>query len=192
MERKRKICYTGKQLIKNIRHCQERKMDLKLSELLGETTEYHNKRDAEIRKPKSWLKSISAFANGTGGALIFGIADDDTVTRIENIKSVSEFVSQKIKERISPFPEVTMQIHSTENGKNLLTVEVMEGQETPYYYRGDGSTEAFVRIGNESVTANAAELKRLVLRGKNSSFDSLMTYYDFKDYSFSKLRERTG
>lgn len=192
MERKRKICYTGKQLIKNIRHCQERKMDLKLSELLGETTEYHNKRDAEIRKPKSWLKSISAFANGTGGALIFGIADDDTVTRIEDIKSVSEFVSQKIKERISPFPEVTMQIHSTENGKNLLTVEVMEGQETPYYYRGDGSTEAFVRIGNESVTANAAELKRLVLRGKNSSFDSLMTYYDFKDYSFSKLRERTG
>ncbi len=192
MERKRKICYTGKQLIKNIRHCQERKMDLKLSELLGETTEYDNKRDAEIRKPKSWLKSISAFANGTGGALIFGIADDDTVTRIEDIKSVSEFVSQKIKERISPFPEVTMQIHSTENGKNLLTVEVMEGQETPYYYRGDGSTEAFVRIGNESVTANAAELKRLVLRGKNSSFDSLMTYYDFKDYSFSKLRERTG
>ena len=27
----------------------------------------------------------------------------------------------------------------------------MKGQETPYYYRGDGSTEAFVRIGNESV-----------------------------------------
>lgn len=66
----------------------------------------------------------------------------------------------------------------------------MKGQETPYYYRGDGSTEAFVRIGNESVTANAAELKRLVLRGKNSSFDSLMTDYDFKYYSFSKLRER--
>ncbi len=82
-----------------------------------------------------------------------------------------------------------MQIHSTEDGKNLLTVEVMKGQETPYYYRGDGSTEAFVRIGNESVTANAAELKRLVLRGKNSSFDSLMTDYDFKDYFFSKLRE---
>ena len=165
-------------------------MDLNLSELFGETTEYDKKRDVEIRKPKSWLKSISAFANGTGGVLIFGIADDDTVTGIEDIKSASEFVSQKIKERIDPFPEVTMQIHSTEDGKKLLTVEVMKGQETPYYYRGDGSTEAFVRIGNESVTANAAELKRLVLRGKNSSFDSLMTDYDFKDYSFSKLRER--
>lgn len=163
---------------------------MKLSEFLGETTEYDKKQEVEMRKPKSWLKSVSAFANGNGGVLIFGVADDDIVIGIEDIKSASEFVSQKIKERIDPFPEVIMQIQSSEDGKNLLIVEVTKGQETPYYYHGDGSTEAFVRIGNESVTANAAELKRLVLRGKNSSFDSLMTDYDFKDFSFSKLRER--
>lgn len=163
---------------------------MKISELIGETTEYDKKREVEMKKPKSWLKSVSAFANGIGGTLIFGIADDDTVIGIEDIKGISEFVSQKIKERIDPLPEVTIRIYNTEDGKNLLSVEVMKGQETPYYYRGDGSTEAFVRIGNESVVANAAELKRLVLRGKNSSFDSLMTDYDFKDYSFSKLRER--
>lgn len=39
--------------------------------------------------------------------------------------------------------------------------------------------EAFVRIGNETVTANAAELKRLVLRGRNSSYDSLISSYNF-------------
>ena len=165
-------------------------MEVKLSELLGETSEYEKKQKVEMRKPKSWLKSVSAFANGNGGVLIFGIADDDTITGIEDVKIASEYVSQKIKERIEPFPEVTMQIHGMEEGKNLLVVEVMKGQETPYYYRGDGSTEVFVRIGNESVAANASELKRLVLRGKNSSFDSLITDYDFKDYSFSKLRER--
>ncbi len=163
---------------------------MKLSEFLGETTEYDKKQEVEMRKPKSWLKSVSAFANGNGGVLIFGVADDDTVIGIKDIKRASEFVSQKIKERIDPFPEIVMQIHSTEEGKKLLTVEVMKGQETPYYYHGDGSMEAFIRIGNESVTANAAELKRLVLRGKNSSFDSLITDYDFKDFSFSKLRER--
>lgn len=163
---------------------------MKMSELIGETTEYDKKREVEMKKPKSWLKSVSAFANGIGGTLFFGIADDDTVIGIDDIKGTSEFVSQKIKERIDPFPEVTMRIYNTEDGKKLLAVEVMKGQETPYYYHGDGSTEAFVRIGNESVVANAAELKRLVLHGKNSSFDCLMTDYDFKDYSFSKLRER--
>lgn len=39
---------------------------MKISELIGETTEYDKKRDVEMRKPKSWLKSVSAFANGTG------------------------------------------------------------------------------------------------------------------------------
>ena len=28
------------------------------------------------------------------------------------------------------------------------------------------------------------------MRGKNSTFDSLVTNYDFDDYSFSKLKER--
>lgn len=59
-----------------------------------------------------------------------------------------------------------MQIHSTEDGKNQPIVEVMKGQETLYYCHEHGGTEAFVMIGNESVTVNAAEVKRLVLRGK--------------------------
>ena len=62
------------------------------------------------------------------------------------------------------------------------------GEETPYYYVGDGSHTAFVRIGNESVNANSIDLKRLVLRGKNKTYDSLDSEYNFKDYAFSKLR----
>lgn len=30
----------------------------------------------ELMKPKSWLKSVSAFANGIGGTLFFGIDDE--------------------------------------------------------------------------------------------------------------------
>ena len=52
---------------------------MNLSELLGETTEYDKKREVEMRKPKSWLKSVSAFANGNGGMLIFGSTDDNAV-----------------------------------------------------------------------------------------------------------------
>lgn len=163
---------------------------VKITELLGEATEYDKKQAVEMRKPKSWLKSVSAFANGVGGILIFGIADNGDVVGIEDIKKTSEFVSQKIKERITPIPEIIMNLHKMKDGKALLTVKVFGGQETPYYYSGDGTMEAFVRVGNESVIANATELKRLVLRGKNSSFDSLDSTYEFNDFSFSKLRER--
>ena len=40
------------------------------------------------------------------------------------------------------------------------------------------------------VRASAIELKRLVLRGRNTSYDSQMTLYRVEDYAFSKLRER--
>lgn len=38
--------------------------------------------------------------------------------------------------------------------------------------------------------ATATELKRLVLRGKNTSYDSQISTYKVEDYAFSKLRER--
>ena len=50
---------------------------MKLEQLIGEATEYDKKAMLEIKKPKSWLKSVSAFANGVGGVLIFGIADNE-------------------------------------------------------------------------------------------------------------------
>ena len=41
-----------------------------LTKYIGETTEYDKKQEVERRKVKSWLKSVSAFANGGGGCLL--------------------------------------------------------------------------------------------------------------------------
>lgn len=71
-----------------------------------------------------------------------------------------------------------------------MIVDILKGEETPYYYSGDGVLEAYVRIGNESVKASSTELKRLVLHGRNTTFDSQNSMYKVEDYAFSKLRER--
>ena len=64
------------------------------------------------------------------------------------------------------------------------------------YYIGDGGRIAYIRVGNESVQAAATDLKRLVLRGSNSTYDSLPTLYRFEGFAFTKLRsvyrQRTG
>lgn len=61
---------------------------------------------------------------------------------------------------------------------------------------GDGNHVAYVRIGNESVPADSITLKRLVLHGSNITFDSLVSPYPFRNYSFTRLRsaylKRTG
>ena len=37
---------------------------VKIRAYIGEATEYDKKETLEERRPKSWLKSVSAFANG--------------------------------------------------------------------------------------------------------------------------------
>lgn len=49
----------------------ERGVPVKITQLIGETTEYDKKEKLEEKEPRSWLKSVSAFANGLGGTLIY-------------------------------------------------------------------------------------------------------------------------
>lgn len=157
---------------------------IKIEDLIGETTEYDKKQSVELKRPKSWCKSISAFANTAGGVLIFGIADDNTVIGLDHAEVDSEKISEIIKNRIMPLPDFNLQFYKTEDGKKLIILQIHKGEETPYYYTADGTTEAYIRIGNESVPAKATDLKRLVLHGRNSSFDSLPSSYSASDYSF--------
>ena len=163
-------------------------MDIK--ELIGEATEYDKKLALEEKKPKSWCKSVSAFANTFGGALIWGISNDGEVVGLNDPEGDAEKISETIKSRLAPIPEFKLSFYKTDDGKILIILDVYKGDETPYYYSGDGVLEAYVRIGNESVKAAATELKRLVLRGKNTSYDSQNSTYKAEDYAFTKLKER--
>lgn len=78
---------------------------MRLSDFIGEATEYDKKELLEERKPKSWLKSVSAFANGVGGALIFGVSDNEVLVGLEDAKSVSEKISETIKTKMDPVPQ---------------------------------------------------------------------------------------
>lgn len=162
---------------------------MRICDFIGEATEYDKKVAVERRKVRSWLKSISAFANTRGGCLLFGVDDDGEIEGLTDIKADSEFISQKIKERISPLPEINMEIKQI-GSKVIIVLNVDRGTETPYYYVGDGSTEAYIRVGNESIVASPTELKRLVLRGKTSSYDSIIAPYNYDDLAFTKLKAR--
>lgn len=163
---------------------------MNLKDIIGETTDYDKKLALEVKKPKSWCKSVSAFANGVGGTLIFGVSNDNEVRGLLDAEKDAEIISEQIKTRLDPIPEFHLSFYRTEDDKTLILLNIRQGEETPYYYLADGVMEAYVRLGNESVKADATELKRLVLRGKNSSYDALGTTYSVSDYAFSKLRER--
>lgn len=48
------------------------------------------------------------------------------------IKHDIDIISKQIKEKIAPLPTVNFQAYQTDEGKDILIVEVMTGNETPY------------------------------------------------------------
>lgn len=169
---------------------------MNLQTLIAECTAYDFKLMLEERKPKSWLKSVSAFANGTGGSLFFGINDGGEVMGLDDMQHVCEAISSKIRDYMDPLPEVEIIPLKADNGRDVLQLKVCAGIYTPYYYVGDGQRVAFVRVGDESLPATAEQMVRLVLKGSNKTFDSLVTDYKVEEHSFAFLantfRERTG
>ena len=158
-----------------------------IRQLIGEATEYDKKQVLEVKKPKSWCKSVSAFANGIGGKLVWGIADDNTLVGLTDAKGDSEKISEAIKSHIDPIPDFKLSFAKCED-KELVVLDVMPGAQTPYYYIGDGQMQAFVRVGNESVVASVAKHKELVLKGSHLSYDSQVSRWRFEDMAFTVLR----
>lgn len=86
-----------------------------------------------VEKTKSWLKSVSAFANTKGGSLFFGIDDSGDIIGLERAQADAEFISQEIKAHLDPIPDFELIPHKSED-KVIIEVKVPEGRQTPYYY----------------------------------------------------------
>ena len=162
-------------------------MNVDILKLIGEATTYDKKEKIERNKPKSWLKSVSAFANGEGGTFIFGISDNNEIIGLTNAEDDAEFISETIKTKLDPIPTIDLKFKEL-NGKKLIFLYVNEGQETPYYYIGDKQRLAYIRIGNESVVADRIQLKQLVMKGSGRTYDSLPSSYKFENMAFTKLK----
>lgn len=168
-------------------------MDIK--QLIGEATEYDKKELLEDKKPKSWCKSVSAFANGIGGCIVWGIDNDGEIVGLENPEKDAETISEILKVRLNPIPNFNLKFKKVDE-KTLVVLDIYAGEQTPYYYDADGMLIAYHRVGNESVPVSPVKLQELVLKGSVSSYDCLKSKYNFDDMSFTKLKStyktRTG
>lgn len=153
----------------------------------AETSNIEYKVALEERRPKTWLKSVSAFANSKGGIILFGV-DDSThkLKGLDDIQYVAEKITEFINARILPLPRYEINSFS-EDGKDFLELKIGDGPSTPYYLVMDGRKEAYIRLGNQSIVAPEHILNSLILKGKNLTFDALPTNYKINDLSFTLL-----
>ena len=154
------------------------------------------KENLEEKKPKSWLKSVSAFANGIGGSLLYGVVDKTKeIKGVSDIQELGENISRLIEKHLIPLPSFEL-IPYIYKGKNLLEVKVKSGADTPYYVEFGGKRDVFIRNGNDSLPAPDHMLHELILKGTHQSYDAIVSKEQKKDYSFTLFEatylERTG
>ncbi|MCD5410572.1 MAG: putative DNA binding domain-containing protein [Clostridiales bacterium] len=155
--------------------------------LIAESTYVDFKVSLEKAKPKSWLKTVVAFANGIGGSILFGVDDDRNIVGLEDIHGDAEKISNLIKTKIDPILMFELKPVTIEE-KQILALNIPSGKMTPYYYVNEGTRTAFVRIGNESVIAPSYIIHELTLKGQRLSFDALSTNEKFSDASFTLFK----
>ncbi len=163
---------------------------MKLQDLQGiEATHLDYKISLEQGKPKSWLKSVVAFANTKGGHILFGVTDGEhEAVGLDDAQLVVSKVSELIKTRIVPQVRFIMTpFESDKAGRLCIDLEVSNGPDYPYYYVHEQTREIYVRHGDRSEVATVLEQNNLLLKGMNKTFDTLPSRYKMSEVSFTLL-----
>lgn len=114
---------------------------------------------------KSYLKTVSAFANYNDGKIIFGITDDYKIVGVINPHVECKNLENQINDSIKPRPDYTLKI----NEDNTITLSIKKGFNTPYRYNG----KAYKRNVSSTIEVDEIEENRLVLARMNLNYEEL-------------------
>ena len=144
--------------------------------LAGESKNVEFKENLQEKSIK-YMKSVVAFANGTGGKIIFGIADKtrevigfDKEDVFKKMDAIANAVSDSCEPAI--IPDITLQ---TIDGKTVIVVEVSEGRQRPYYIKALGRDGGvYVRVAGTTRLADEYMVKELLFEGSNRYYDQAL------------------
>ncbi len=123
-----------------------------------------------------YMKSVVAFANSTGGTIVFGV--EDKTREIVGIPEDMLFQEMDaITNAISDCcePVIVPDIYpKTIAGKTVIVVEISAGKQRPYYIKNDGLDKGtYIRVSGTSRLADKDSIKELYYTSEGRSFDSV-------------------
>lgn len=153
-----------------------------------ETKEKYNL-EFKVEVTKTFLKTVSAYANYNDGVIIFGVDDDGDLIGLDSAKEESLKIENMINDSIVPIPNFEIEVKELED-KTIVLLEVKKGKDTPYYYQG----KAYKRADTSTVEVDRFELRRLAMEGVNMEFEERKA--SSQDLSFTILefwlKEKAG
>jgi hypothetical protein len=112
-------------------------------------------------------KTVSAFANETGGVLLFGVNDDEEIVGISShgLDTTKNRLTSLMSTWVDPRPTITFEEFPIEGAptRMVLGMRVERGDDVPYGAAKPGDTPRFyIRNHSQSVPARPREVQRIV------------------------------
>lgn len=129
----------------------------------------------------TFLKTVSAYANYGTGKIMFGIDDTGKVKGITNLKEECLSIENRINDSINPHPDFILSIDEL---KSIIILEVKEGNNKPYLYKG----KAYKRNDTSTIEVDNTELRRLILESQNMNFEDLKSNNQNLTFDYLKIQ----
>lgn len=129
----------------------------------------------------TFLKTVSAFSNYDGGEIFFGIDDNGNIKGLPDVKQACLDIENKINDSITPQPNYTLEL---QNNDRTIKLTVKSGIQKPYLYK----SKAYKRNDTATIEVDTLEFSRLILEGKNISFEELPC--DNQELTFHTLYQK--
>ncbi len=134
---------------------------IELYKLIEEGENLHIEFKRKFSTPEKIAKEMIAFANSSGGKIIFGVDDDKTLVGVESEKGEVELVNTAAKFYCEPEIDFTVDIVCIKN-KDLLIIDIPESPLKPHFLQVENEDpRAYIRHKDQSILASKETIKIL-------------------------------
>ena len=147
-------------------------------QLIDEGEHEHQDFKYQISDAKKIARSISAFANNSGGRLLVGVKDNGHIAGVKSDEEIY-MIEQAATMYCRPKQQMNFQLFKVE-GKNVLLAEVAEAQVKPVQAPDEnGHWKVYYRVADENVLASGVHVK--ALKHKNCDEDGALLNFSEKE-----------
>ena len=157
------------------------------SDILIENTKYEFKAQLKQDNPVKWAKSIVGYANGEGGYLFVGVANDGevfglTLDEVDKTKNLVALVNDR---HIFPHTKLSFLMRSVDDNAEhfVLGIKVLPSDSEVRFRDGDFNETVFVRGDGNTTPATPEEIISLSKRKFGVDNETSQVLYDEKDWT---------
>ncbi|MCM1348339.1 MAG: ATP-binding protein [Firmicutes bacterium] len=130
-----------------------------LHKLIAEGENEHQDFKFQISDARKIARSISAFANNSGGRLLIGVKDNGSIAGVRNEEDIY-VVEQAAQLYCKPAQSPKFSAYKAEEGAMVIIAEVDASARRPVSVsEADGSLKAFYRVADENILAHPLMVK---------------------------------